>query len=79
MAQTWSGFLTRQRSEGEMLRLAAFSLAVDDVEVHFDRMTHRCVPVRRHFHKQHALQSNAWLLPLTALFKYVTKSTMCFR
>lgn len=39
-----------------MLGLAALSLAVDDVEVNFDGLADRSVPVSRHLHEQHALQ-----------------------
>ena len=51
-----SSILTCQRCEGEVLRLAALPLAVDDVEVDFDRMADGRVSVGRHLHEQHALQ-----------------------
>lgn len=56
-----SSILTCQWCVGEMLRLAALSFAIDDVEVYFDRMADRCIPVGRHLHKQHTLQDNALL------------------
>lgn len=49
-------FLTCQWCEGEVLRLAALPLAVDDVEIHFDRMIDGRVSVGRHLNKQHILQ-----------------------
>lgn len=57
-----SGLRTRQRSVGEMLRLAALPLAINDAEVHFDRMADRRVSVGRHLHKQHALKNSRVLL-----------------
>lgn len=51
-----------------MLRLAALPLAIDDIEVDFDRMTNRCVSVGRHLHKQHTLQDTTvlWATKLEA-------------
>ncbi len=50
-----SSILTCQWCVGEVLRLAALPLAVDDVEVHFDRVANGRVSVGRHLHKQHIL------------------------
>lgn len=41
---------------GEMLGLASFSLAVDDVEVHLHGCADVLVPVLGYFHKKHALE-----------------------
>lgn len=49
--------LTCKWCVGEMLRLAALPLAIDDVEVDFDGVADRRVSVGRHFHKQHTLQN----------------------
>lgn len=63
-----SSILTCHWCVGEMLRLAPLPLAINDVEVHFDRMADRCVSVGWHLHKQHALQDSALLCTETDLF-----------
>lgn len=50
--------LTCQWVEGEMLRLTALPFAINNIEVHFDRLANGCIMVRWHFHEQHALQNN---------------------
>lgn len=47
-----------------MLRLAALPLAINYVEVHFDRMADRRVLVGGHLHKQHTLQEQVFLFEL---------------
>lgn len=41
---------------GEMLGLAPFSFAIDDVEVHLDSCADVLVPVLGDLHKKHALK-----------------------
>lgn len=61
--------LTCQRRVGEMLRLAALPLAVNNVEVHFDRVADGRVSVGRHLHEQHALRDKDLLCAETEPFR----------
>lgn len=44
---------------GEMLGLASFPFAIDDIEIHLHGCADVLVPVLRYFHKKHALKETA--------------------